>query len=159
MDTNCSILAELKLKEIIEDKKINFNDNNAKEIWNLIKEFAKIRIKAKNQEIYCSSNYIFECGLSEENNLYLVILTRALIISWLETPFIKRIKEYVQFIYSFYPIERFMNFKGQIYSDDFKSTEQFFEAIESKDIFINHMNSKPIKIEYLVSDKLITNYK
>jgi hypothetical protein len=153
-------LAETKLKELFATTNIDLNRSKPSEIWKVIKEFVKIKVKPKNNEICASDSYIFECSLSREENCYQLILTRLFKISWSDIPgFMESITEYFHFIFSYQPAEEYKDFKGQLYSDDFGSTIMFFETMEQKDIFKTHMNIyKPINIKYSIGSKHITNF-
>ena len=155
----CAIFIELKLKELLSKREIEMEKNEAFEFWEIIKELAKIKIKDR-EGVFVADSYVFECSLSEKDNLYYLILTRIFNVSWRLDGFLRRgFTEYFHFIFTYLPNDEYMNFKGQLYSQDFPSLTQFFDTIEAKDIFKYHRNfCKPVNVSYLVDDKLITNF-
>ena len=156
----CTILIEMKLKELMQKYNVELKKNSAVEVWEIIKELSKIEIKAKEKGVFIADSCVFECSSSQKDNLYNLMLTRILNTSWrLNGCFRTGFTEYFHFIFAYPPTDEYVNFKGQLYSQDFSSLTQFFDIIETKDIFKYHMSfCKPVGISYLVDDKLITNF-
>ena len=120
--------------------------------------YRKIKFGFDENEYWVRNSFIFECSFSKQDNLYVFILTRIFQVyqgfgfgfSW---------SEYFQFFFSYYPLSKYIDFKGQLYSEDFSSLGRFFDVIETKQIFKSHMDSyKPVSIKYSISNELISNF-
>jgi hypothetical protein len=159
-DRFCTIFIELKLKELLLKRGMDLGKINAIEFWEIIKEISKVKFETRRKIEFISDKYIFECSLSEKDSLYYVMLTRMLNISWQEGCFFKTgFTEYFHFIFAYHPMDKYKNFKGQLYSQDFNSLTQFFDIIETKEIFKFHVYfNKPVNISYLIDNKLVTNF-
>jgi hypothetical protein len=156
--------AEKKFTNLLLEKNLNLTESNHIKIWEVIKEFSQIRIHANINEpeqagdLVAGGSCMFECSLLEKDNLYLFILSRRFSVSHC-FGFGPSWSEYFQIIFSFYPLDEYANFKGQLYAFDFGSVKEFFHVLEEKKIFNAYMNGcKPVSIRCFSGKELITNF-